>query len=239
MKVTYLAHSGFTVELEQCILIFDYYQGELPKWDRQKPIYVFVSHKHHDHFQLRIFDLLSQYEKVHFYLGSDIRLSHKYLERNGMSPSVTDYMTHMGKNVRISRDGLQISTLRSTDAGVAYLIETEGTRIYHAGDLNWWHWEGESESWNRNMKQAYQKEIDKLAGTDIDIAFVPLDPRLGAAYRLGADYFMEKVGARYLFPMHLWEEYEWIEQYKGSPQAAAWADKTVTITERGQSWNIL
>ena len=36
--------------------------------------------------------------------------------------------------------GCKIRTLRSTDEGVAYLVSYRGKRIYHAGDLNWWHW---------------------------------------------------------------------------------------------------
>ena len=30
MTVTYLYHSGFTVEFEDIMLVFDYYKGELP-----------------------------------------------------------------------------------------------------------------------------------------------------------------------------------------------------------------
>ena len=43
--------------------------------------------------------------------------------------------------------------------------------IYHAGDLNWWHWEEETESYNEQMRQDYQREIDKLKDIVIDIAF--------------------------------------------------------------------
>ena len=30
MKVTFIEHSGFMVEMEQNVLLFDYYQGEIP-----------------------------------------------------------------------------------------------------------------------------------------------------------------------------------------------------------------
>ena len=39
--------------------------------------------------------------------------------------------------------GAEIRTLRSTDEGVAFVVHYAGKTIYHAGDLNWWHWEGE------------------------------------------------------------------------------------------------
>mgnify|MGYP000382206809 FL=1 len=52
---------------------------------------------------------------------------------------------------------VRIQTLKSTDAGVAFLVECEGRTIYHAGDLNWWHWEGEPDAYNEHMKMAYLK----------------------------------------------------------------------------------
>ena len=55
MKVTYLAHSGFLVEMEEAYFLFDYYKGELPKIDREKEWYVFASHAHYDHFRKEIF----------------------------------------------------------------------------------------------------------------------------------------------------------------------------------------
>ena len=62
MKVTYLYHSGFAVELQKHVLIFDYIQGKLPVWDQDKTILFFASHKHQDHFVLQIFDYFSQYK---------------------------------------------------------------------------------------------------------------------------------------------------------------------------------
>lgn len=50
MKVTYLNHSGFLLEWEDCFWIFDYYRGALPQLSPQKPVFVFCSHSHGDHF---------------------------------------------------------------------------------------------------------------------------------------------------------------------------------------------
>ena len=73
-------------------------------------------------------------------------------------------------------------TLKSTDEGVAFLIRIGERIIYHAGDLNWWHWEEESPRYNKLMMQRYQREIEKLEGRHIDVAFVPADPRQGEQY---------------------------------------------------------
>ena len=55
------------------------------------------------------------------------------------------------------------------------------------GDLNWWHWEGEPDEKNTEMRRAYQAEINRLMDEKIDIAFVPVDPRLGEQYCWGLD----------------------------------------------------
>ena len=47
MQVTYIYNSGFLVELDKHILLFDYYQGTIPPLNQNKPLYVFVSHFHH------------------------------------------------------------------------------------------------------------------------------------------------------------------------------------------------
>lgn len=69
----------------------------------------------------------------------------------------------------------RITTFASTDIGVAYLLETDGLRIYHAGDLNWWHWEGEDE-FNRDQERRYQHQMQLLAqeldGEPLDLACV-------------------------------------------------------------------
>ena len=126
MKITYIYHSGFAIELNTCVLLFDYYKGELPLWDKGKKIYIFASHKHQEHFQLKIFDLVKKYPKVHFFLGSDIKLNEKYLERNRIDPSVLGQITKVEKNKSISLEGLEIRSLRSTDAGVAFIVCAEG-----------------------------------------------------------------------------------------------------------------
>ena len=41
MKVTYLYHSGFAIEDEQALYVFDYYKGELPVIAKEKQMYVF------------------------------------------------------------------------------------------------------------------------------------------------------------------------------------------------------
>ena len=64
--VTYFFHSGFSVAVEDVLLVFDYWRGdngELPRkawitdWELQKyrQVVVFVSHDHEDHFDEAIY----------------------------------------------------------------------------------------------------------------------------------------------------------------------------------------
>ena len=70
MKVTFIYHSSYFVELDHCCLLFDYYQGNIPQVD--KPLYVFASHSHGDHFSPAIFQLAQEGKEVHYLLSDDI-----------------------------------------------------------------------------------------------------------------------------------------------------------------------
>lgn len=239
MRITFIKHSCFSVELERHILLFDYYgEGSLPEWDTNKTLYVLNSHKHADHFNLCIFKLREKYPKIHFFLGTDIRLSERYLERNHVVIDRDKEITHLSKRIELVYEPeMQIRTLKSTDVGVAFAIQCENKNIYHAGDLNWWHWEGESEAFNKAQKRNYQEEIAQLAEQHFDVAFVPLDGRLESAYYLGMDYFLSTVDVDVAFPMHMWEDFSYIARYKKEGHMAA--DKLVNIEREGQYFDIL
>ena len=53
MRVTFLAHSGFFVELEGVCLLFDWWKGALPPLPPEKPLLVLASHRHEDHSSRR------------------------------------------------------------------------------------------------------------------------------------------------------------------------------------------
>ena len=155
MKVTYLEHSGFAAEYKEYVLIFDWYRGSLPEFDQQKKIYVFASHSHYDHFNKKIFGWSEQYPDVRYILSADIAGKEQSEEQSERTVYVT-------ANTKYDFDGIKVQTLHSTDEGVAFIVYMEDKVIYHAGDLNWWHWEEETESYNEQMRQDYQREIDKL-----------------------------------------------------------------------------
>ena len=64
--------------------------------------------------------------------------------------------------------------------------------------------------------QSYQREIEKLEGRHIDVAFVPADPRQGEQYYWGLDWFMKHTDTANVFPMHNGQEHEVYEKADGT-----------------------
>ena len=239
MKITYVYHSCFVVELTTVILIFDYFKGDLPKLATDKNIYVFSSHKHHDHFSLKIFDWMKEYEGVTYVLSNDIRLSENYLRRQHIDPIVKERIVFAHKNERYTiGEGINritVETLASTDQGVAFIVEVEGKTIYHAGDLNWWTWIGESDIEFKNMTKRYHEEIRKIEHRYFDLAFVVLDPRQEERYWWGLDYFTRKTRTRTIIPMHCWEKYEIIQDLKKHEVAAEYKNQVMEYKKPGET----
>ena len=233
--ITYLNHSGFLAETDSHILLFDYFpdcapiDGTLsdgifhPKTSSGKQLAVFISHSHHDHFTPAVFDWAKIYPDTLYFVGKDIR----------RIPDGVRVFRMRGDDM-VNADGFCVSALRSTDAGVAFIVKTDGLLLYHAGDLNDWRWEGEPESDNARMSTAYQKEMQKLSGIRFDAAFVPVDPRLGNEMLLGLDYFMTAVNAQLVFPMHFWDDYSVYASIQTDPRTEGYRDKIIRISQPGE-----
>ena len=243
MKVTYLCHSGFSVEWENCFWVFDYHEGELPEFPVKKQGLVFVSHKHGDHFNPEIFRWRERYPGIEYILDKGIYLNRSIKERYRLSDWDLQQIQVAGARQNYElRDGqgnaIRLRTLKSTDCGVAFLLEYQGKCIYHAGDLNWWLWEGESKQSANNMTANFLREMEELSGVDIDVAFVPLDPRQGKDAWLGMDALMRHAHVKRAFPMHFWNDYTIIDRMKEQPCAGEYGDRIVEIEYSGQSWEI-
>ena len=169
MHIQYLAHSGFFIECADCIYIFDYYQGALPQLSADKPVAVFASHSHRDHYNPEIFTLLKNNgaKNITAVLAKDIK-SHHY------PPNIPVIKTYAHQSYRVG--SAQIDTLLSTDSGVAFVLHTNEGTVYHAGDLNDWQWPEKGAQYNKQMTGSYRHEINLLKNVPIDCAFLPLPP---------------------------------------------------------------
>lgn len=229
MTVWYLYHSGFAVKTPKHTLIFDYWRdgpGGLadgvvnPAELAGQDVLVFVSHAHSDHYNPVIKEWQKELPGLRYLLSDDV-------------PTLPGSLMTAPNRSYDSGD-FTLKTFASTDEGVAFLVELDGLVIYHAGDLNWWHWSGESESYNAQMSLDYRSQIDKLAGRAIDLAFVPVDPRLGDSYALGIDYLMRTAEVRRVVPMHFGQNTAVVDRLLQDPVSESYRERILPLTRRGQ-----
>lgn len=250
MNVTFIAHSAFLVEWDKFYTLFDYtyepdYTGALPALRGDKPLLVFSSHSHEDHFDAKVFTLLEKYPNARFFVSRDTRLT----ERKRKWLNITDEAFARTTVLRpdsillteAAGEDLSIRAIKSTDLGNAYLLRCEGKMVYHGGDLNWWDWKSEGEAYCNNMAAHYRTAMEKLAAAveneatdnaiapEITAAMAPLDPRLGEGSEgLGIEELMRQIRVRHVFPMHMWKKYEVIDRYLAAHPAQKDAIERIT-----------
>ena len=213
MDITYIGHSGFAIELENgCTLIFDFFKDDNNVTDailkRTRELLVFASHSHPDHFNPKIFNWQTKVVNApHYILSNDIR---KKLKRQHFDkiPLNTNFIH---ANETIECENIVIHAFESTDVGVSFLVEINGIFIFHAGDLNNWHWQEESTP--QEIKQMQSRFLSilkhiKAVTTDIHVAMFPVDPRIGGDFSLGARQFVNTFNVENFIPMHQWGDFD-------------------------------
>lgn len=233
MKITYIEHSCFLLEFDNIILLFDYYNGVIPNLDAKKAIYVFSSHKHQDHFNLDIFQLLKDYPNVHYILSRDIKRKYnaKFFVNHGVDDDIYKEFKFIGANETLETSDLKVETLTSTDAGVAFIVTIADRTIYHAGDLNLWISDVDSESDNKDMTLRFEKEMQKIKNRHFDVAFLPLDPRQEEYFYLGFNYFMKNTDTDKAYAMHFWKDNSVIDRLKSMDCSETYRNKIADITD--------
>lgn len=232
MKVWYLDHSGFAVQTKNHFLIFDYYRDTptgaslddgvvSPNEISDHDVIVFVSHSHPDHFSPTIFSWKDKIPKIRYVLSSDVKSKSKSIS--------------LSANETFIDNDIKIETLKSTDEGLAFIIDVDGKKIYHSGDLHWWHWDDESEKNNILMASRYQTQINKLKDYHFDLAFIPVDPRQEHNYLLGLNYFIEVAKVDHIVPMHFWGDFQIFKNLASNPFTDLYRDKVWMFSKRGES----
>lgn len=202
LEIKHIYHSGFRIEFEDKIILIDVYNNlNKLELNQKKDIYFFVTHSHGDHYNAEILNFENDY-KVKYVFSDDIITCEK------------DNIFRVKKGDKLSVDGLGIEVFGSTDLGVSFLINYNEYNLFHSGDLNWWHWENNSKESQDNEAADYKRELSLLIGKSIDIAFVPVDPRLGNSMSLAIDYFAKTIHPKTIVPMHFGERYEITENLK-------------------------
>ncbi len=237
VQITYLFNSGFVLETEKHLLVFDYYRDAAgsktrtfssstalpPFLKTDKPGFIFVSHRHADHYNPVILEWGKLKPELNYILSSDIKPWRKGGRIALVSP---------GEARTIGP--LFLKVFGSTDQGVSFWVEIEGLRLFHAGDLNWWHWWDDSEAEQAAAEEKFKAEIGKLKGEPVDLAFFPVDPRLGEYYYLGGAYFLQQLQPDLFIPMHFGTEYQITERF--ARRVHALPTRVVTLHQSPQKF---
>ena len=217
-EIYHLFHSGVAVKTTDKLLIFDYYndrstgneraldQGVISKdlLETEDDIFVFVTHNHHDHFNRVIFDWEEYNSNINYVLSADVKVPNQEQKDNY-------HIIDKYEELRI--DDLSIETYGTTDQGLSFYVEADGLNIFHSGDLNWWHWKKFSSAERKVEEEDFKEEVARFKDKELDIAFVPVDPRLEEHYYLAGKYFARTVAPKLLVPIHFSDNYYITEEF--------------------------
>ena len=194
-EVYFLGHSGFGIIINNTALVFDYYidpKNILPTILKNvEKKYFFRSHFHHDHFNKNILEYNDA--NTYYVFSNDIKIDN-IVEGN---------ITFLGSDEKIVIEGIEVITIGSTDEGVAFIVRIDDWSVFHAGDLNWWHWNGDTAENLKAAEVCFKKELEKISGDFFDIAFFPVDARLEEHSMKGVREFLNYAKVSNIVPMHM------------------------------------
>lgn len=204
MKLYFLHHSGFMVEDKQRYYVFDYYKDPknevISAFKSGKEMWFFVSHSHGDHFNPAILNF--DRESTKYFIHKDVPFVGRP-KGTLIQLTVGDHITVEAEN----GENVELTMYGSTDEGGSFLVKTQQHTVFHAGDLNWWHWAGDTQENIRYARQFAEKEFARVSGVEADVAFFPVDARLEKAREWGAIEFLHVAKVKSLFvPMHYFGE---------------------------------
>ena len=240
MRLVYIYHSGFALEADGFSILIDYFKDSDPDpakgyvrselLKRAGTLYILASHFHPDHFNPEVLKWKEQKPDIKYIFSKDI------LKRRRAK---ADDAIYLKKGDAYQDELLTIKAFGSTDVGISFLIETEGRRIFHAGDLNNWHWSEEStEEEIRKANGDFLAEVKYLKEKvpNIDLVLFPVDRRMGKDYMKGAKQFIEQIKTTIFVPMHFSEDYEGGNALRSFAENAGC--RFISITRRGESFEI-
>lgn len=210
MEIIYLHHSGFVIKTNDVVLIIDFFEDSESEscgvvhdkiLHEDVPLYVLSSHFHADHFNRQILGWKDAKDDIKYIFSHDI-----YKRRRVKK----DAAVWLKKGEVYADNHIKVTAFGSTDVGISFMIELEGKTLFHAGDLNNWHWMDESpeKEWKRD-EQKFLEELHLIQEQygQVDVAMFPIDPRLGKEYMRGGKQFIRAIRTSTFIPMHFWNDY--------------------------------
>lgn len=211
--LTYVHHNCFVLRMAGTTLLFDYPNPfPLPAGAAEltrelvtgADLVVFHSHSHEDHFtpEVRAFETLAA--RVRYALSWDVLDLHpEFGELENLAVLEPDEESVF--------DDFRIESFESTDLGVGMLIEFQGKRVWHGGDVALWTWPNLDQAALDFLTRNYEATLAALAVRRPDLAMVNADPRL--ENRAGAQLFLDRVQPRFLAPMHAFGDLDAVARF--------------------------
>lgn len=241
IEIYHLFHSGAAIRIQNKLLIFDYFKDNNEKAQELKSslengvirkksfesiteTYVFVTHSHVDHYNSVIFDWEKYTQNINYILAEELVVK-KELQ-------LKENIYSLEKDQSLTLGDLKIKSYGSTDEGISFLVNIADINIFHAGDLNLWKWKKFSPKVQAREAREYKREVDKLKGKRIDIAFVPVDPRLEENYYLAGEYFINQIKPSLFIPIHFSDNYDITKFFKDKFDSNQ--TRVVEIKKRGE-----
>ncbi|MCP4153210.1 MAG: hypothetical protein GY757_36100 [bacterium] len=193
----YTGHSGWAIKTQSHLLLFDYWQDGAPPSQpllangsinpeeiKDQKVIVFVSHAHSDHYDETIHSWKNSLKNVTYVMGFENKKD-------------TGCVTMKPRETK-TFDGVEVTTIKSNDEGVGFLVKVDGISIFHAGD---------HANKKKDFSGTFKEEIDHIAQStdEIDMAFFGVSGctfRNPEAVRAGVAYAAKTLKAKVIFPMH-------------------------------------
>lgn len=201
LAVTYVHHDCFVLRLGGRTLLFDW-PDPAHRPPEAAPLvraalagadaWIFFSHSHPDHCCADVRDLARDAARVRYVLSFDVPDMVPELDLEGafiVEPEAA-----------LDADGVRVAGLEANDLGVAFLVESEGVRIYFSGDLALWDWPGLDPAARRFTGDYFAGSLERAAAFAPHLALVNADPRL--ASWSGACAALEALRPKLFVPMH-------------------------------------
>ncbi len=226
--VWYLGHCGWAVKTGNSMLIFDYYKpGRSPNEPclanghidpleiKDLNVYVFVTHSHFDHYNKEILNWKNSVKNIKFIFG--------WKPKDDVENNPEHYYMSGRDSKRIN--GLEIFTHTALDAvpGAAFLVKTDGLKIYHSGDHG---------NLGRELRKPFTDEIEYMSGKEknIDIAFI------GGMYGMSLEPMMFKIkniSSQLTFPQHANDREYLYKKAAEKAQSAGIDSKILSVKNTG------
>ncbi len=219
LTLTYIYHDGFWLETAEAVVLFDYWKDPgdvveaklrtLEARHDNRPLYVLVSHHHKDHYNPDIF-LLSSRREVRYILSVDTaRMARPYITPDtlykGLRRALPEQVTVLKHGQVYVDENICVRAYDSTDTGNSYVVTAGGRHVFHAGDLNAWVWKDESTPQEiDDAIAAFSAVLERIKADypRLHMAMMPVDPRMGTEFWVGAAMLVSAITVDCFVPMH-------------------------------------